>query len=50
MVALICGILALVCYLVALLGWSIGVDPVTVGHVFVAATLVAMNLPPRMRR
>lgn len=50
MFALVCGILAIVCYLVALLGGSIGVDLVTLGHVFVAATLVAMNLPPRMRR
>lgn len=42
--------LAILCYLVAMLGGSLeNVDLVTLGHVFVAACLAAMNIPARVR-
>ena len=50
MVSIVCSILAIVCFLVALLGASIGVDLVTLGLVFLAGAVLAMNLPPRVRR
>lgn len=50
MIALVCAIIALLVYLLAFFGAGVGVDLVVLGHVFVAATLLAMNLPPRVRR
>lgn len=48
--ALVSAILALLCFLLALFGASLGVDAATLGLVFVAATLLLMNLPPLARR
>jgi hypothetical protein len=48
--AVVAALLAAVCYLVALLGGQMDVDLVTLGHVFVAACLAAMNLTPYVRR
>jgi hypothetical protein len=50
MVVIVCAILAIVCFLVALLGASIGVDLVTLGLVFLAGAFLAAHLPGRVRR
>lgn len=45
-VAVVCAIVALLAYLLALFGVGLeNVDLVVFGHAFVAATLLAMNLP-----
>lgn len=51
MAALICAIVALVCFLLALLGASVGVDMVTLGLVFVAAWMILSSpyVSSRMR-
>lgn len=48
--ALVSAILALLCFLLALFGASLGVEPSTLGLVFLAACLMFMNLPPLVRR
>lgn len=48
--ALVSAILALLCFLLALFGASLGVDAGTLGFVFIACTLLFMNLPPLVRR
>jgi hypothetical protein len=48
--AMVSAVLAVLCFLLALFGASLGVDPNTLGLVFVAATLLFMNLPPVVRR
>jgi hypothetical protein len=49
--ALAFAVLAVVVYLVALLGGAVGgVELVVLGHVFVAACLACMNLPTRVVR
>lgn len=50
MLALALALVAALCYLLAFFSAPVGVDLVTLGHVFVALTLAAMNLPPRVRR
>jgi hypothetical protein len=46
-IAVVCAILAILCYALAMFGVSFETfDLATLGHVFVAATLLVMNLPP----
>jgi hypothetical protein len=48
--AMVSAVLAVLCFLLALFGASLGVDAATLGLVFTAATLLFMNLPPVVRR
>ena len=48
--ALVSAILALLCFLLALFGASLGVDAATLGLCYLAACLLFMNLPPLVRR
>lgn len=48
--AMVSAVLAVLCFLLALFGASLGVDAATLGLVFVATTLLFMNLPPVIRR
>lgn len=43
--AIISAIVAIVCFLVAALGGSLGIDLTLLGLTFVALTLLFMNLP-----
>jgi hypothetical protein len=49
MIAVVLAILAILCFLLALFGVSIGVDLAVLGLVFVAAVLLVMNLPATRR-
>ena len=50
MIAVVLAVLAMLCYLLAFFGAPVGVDLVVLGHVFVAAVLLVMNLPARVVR
>jgi hypothetical protein len=49
MIAVVLAILAILCFLLALFGVSIGVDLAVLGLVFVASVLLVMNLPATRR-
>jgi hypothetical protein len=49
MLAVVFAILAVLCFLLALFGVSVGIDLAVLGLVFVASVLLVMNLPARGR-
>lgn len=50
MVAIILGILAAVCFLLAVFGVSVGIDLVSLGLLFFVVAFVASLLPARYNR